>query len=317
MARYGSKALAQELRARLRVPVVVGPMFLVSGPELVIGCSRAGVIGSFPTLNARTTGILDTWLSEIRTALAQAPSAAPYAANLIVHSSNARLMDDVDLVVHHKVEIVIASVGNPASVIPAIKGYGGIVFSDVASIKHAQRAAEAGVDGLILLCAGSGGNTGWLNPFGFLAEVRAFFDGPVVLAGAISNGHLVNAAEKAGADFAYMGTSFIATHESMASAEYQQMLLESNADDVKLTTEVTGIPSNMLRKSLERVGFKPDKAHADAGFSIERELQAFKAWKDIWSAGHGVGGVQNIESTADLVERLRKEYLMGPPSEIR
>lgn len=285
--------------------MLVGPMFLVSGPDLVIACSQAGVAGSFPTLNARTTAILDQWFERITTELK--PGAAPYAANLIVHSTNLRLDEDVDLVVKHKVPLVIASVGNPGRVVAAVKSYGGMVFSDVASLKHARRAAETGVDGLILLCGGSGGNTGWLNPFAFVTAVRKFFAGPLVLAGAISNGRLIHVAEELGADFVYAGTPFIAATESMATDDYRQMLIESNADDIQLTAEVTGIPANMLRKSLERSGFKPGAAKQD-GFDLLKEIETLKAWKDIWSAGQGVGDVELIEPAADVVERMLLQY---------
>ena len=260
----GDPNLAVQLRTQLKLPVLVGPMFLVSGPDLVIACSQAGVAGSFPTLNARSTAILDQWLARITAELQ--PDAAPYAANLIVHPTNTRLAEDVDLVVKHKSPLVIASVGHPGRVVAAVKSYGGLVFSDVASLKHAQRAAETGVDGLILLCGGSGGNTGWLNPFAFVTAVRKFFAGPLVLAGAISNGRLIHVAEELGADFAYVGTPFIAATESMAADDYRQMLIDSNADDIQLTAEVTGLPANMLRKSLERSGFRPEPKHD--GFNL-------------------------------------------------
>lgn len=304
--RFGHAAYVGRLRERLSLPVIAGPMFLVSGPDLVTACSRAGVIGSFPTLNARTLDVLDEWLGRM-TAECGAPGCAPFAANLIVHPSNPRFAEDLDLVVKHRVQVVIASVGSPAPAIAKVKEYGGLVLADVASLKHARRAAEAGVDGLILLCAGAGGNTGWLSPFAFLTAVREFFDGPVVLAGAISRGQLIHVAEELGADLAYMGTSFIATRESMASDDYRDMLVQSGADDILLTAEVTGIPANMLRLSLERMGFKPGAKH-EGGFSLMKELETFKAWRDIWSAGHGVGDVRAVETVAELVARLRVEY---------
>lgn len=308
--RYGDPKLADALRQRVKLPVIAGPMFLVSGPDLVIACSQAGVVGSFPTLNARTLDILDEWLTRMTQASA-AQGCAPYAANLIVHPTNTRLMEDVALVAKHRSPLVIASVGNPAPVIAEVKRYGGLVFSDVASLKHAKRAAESGVDGLILLTGGAGGNTGWLNPFAFLTAVRGFFDGPIVLAGAISNGRLIHVAEELGADFAYIGTNFIATKESMASDRYRQMLIDSTADDILLTAEVTGIPANMLRKSLELTGFVPGKdthkPHA-GGFSLMKEMETLKAWRDVWSAGHGVGDIDKVDSVADLVARMSGEY---------
>ena len=301
--RLGNPELAGALRSQLQVPVIAGPMFLISGPELVIACSKAGVVGSFPTLNARTTEILDEWLTRMT---AETAGSAPFAANLIVHKTNTRIEEDLDLVAKHRVPIVISSVGNPSGVIAKVHAYGGRVFCDVASLKHARRAAEAGVDGLILLCAGSGGNTGWLNPFAFVGAVREFFDGPVVLAGAMTRGRYIHAAEQIGADMAYIGTSFIATRESMANERYREMLIASSADDVLLTDQVTGIPANMLRHSLEKAGFtagkKPD------GFNLLHEIETLKAWRDIWSAGHGVGDVSAVESVADLVGRLKSEY---------
>jgi nitronate monooxygenase len=300
----GDSGLAAKLRSSFRLPVLAGPMFLVSGPDLVIASCRAGVAGSFPTLNARTTEILDQWLERITAELAA--GAAPHTVNLIVHPTNTRLAEDVDLVVKHKPPLVIASVGNPQRIVAAVKGYGGVTFSDVASLKHARRAAESGVDGLILLCAGSGGNTGWLNPLAFVTEVRKFFAGPLVLAGAISNGRLIHVAEELGADFAYVGTPFIATTESMAADDYRQMLIDSDADDIQLTADVTGIPANMLRRSLERSGFKPAPKHE--GFNLLKEIETLKAWRDIWSAGQGVGDVERIEPVASLVDRMLQDY---------
>jgi len=300
----GDPNLAAKLRTQLKLPVLVGPMFLVSGPDLFIACSQAGLAGSFPTLNARSTALLDQWLARITAELQ--PDAAPYAANLIVHPTNATLAEDVDLVVKHKSPLMIASVGNPDRVVAAVKGYGGLVFSDVASLKHAQRAAETGVDGLILLCGGPGGNTGWLNPFAFVTAVRKFFLGPLVLAGAVSNGRLIHVAEELGADFAYVGTPFIAATESMAADDYRQMLIDSNADDIQLSDQVTGIPANMLRKSLERSGFRPEPKHD--GFNLLKEIETLKAWRDIWSAGQGVGDVERVEPAADVIDRMMYDY---------
>lgn len=301
----GDPAIASTLRAKLVLPVLVGPMFLVSGPELVIACCRAGVVGSFPTLNARTPDILDQWLGKLAADLT--PDAAPYAANLIVHPTNERLPDDLALVVGHKVPLVIASVGNPRPVVDQVHDYGGLVFSDVASVKHARRAAESGVDGLILLCAGSGGHTGWLNPFAFVTEVRKFFAGPLVLAGTISNGHTIHVAEELGADFAYIGTPFIAATESMAEDDYRQMLIDSCADDIELTTALTGMPANMLRESIARSGFKPEAKH-DGPFHAEKGTKALRAWRDVWSAGQGVGDIDRAEPAASIVDRMKRDY---------
>lgn len=302
--KFGDRYLAASLRAKLQVPIVAGPMFLVSGPDLVIACCKSGIIGSFPTLNARTPATLDEWLGRI--AEATSSGTAPFAANLIVHHTNPRVEDDLSLVAGHRVPVVIASVGSPARVVAKVHAYGGLVFSDVASLKHARRAAEAGVDGLILLCAGAGGHTGWLNPFAFVGAVREFFEGPIVLAGAISRGRFIHAAEQMGADFAYVGTSLIATRESLAAEEYRNMLVASTADDIVLTAEATGMPANMLRPSLERSGIKLGQKHE--GFSLAKELEVAKAWRDIWSAGHGVGDIAAIESVSDLVLRMKSDY---------
>lgn len=303
--KIGDGDLAARLRAKLQVPIVAGPMFLISGPDLVTACCKSGIIGSFPTLNARTPAILDEWLGRI-TEATSSDDAAPFAANLIVHHTNNRVEEDLSLVTDHRVPVVIASVGSPTRVVAKVHAYGGLVFSDVASLKHARRAAEADVDGLILLCAGAGGHTGWLNPFAFVGAVREFFDGPIVLAGAISRGRFIHAAEQMGADFAYVGTSLIATRESLAAEEYRNMLVASTADDIVLTAEATGMPANMLRPSLERSGVKPGQKHE--GFSLAKEAEVMKAWRDIWSAGHGVGDIAAIDSVADLVLRMKSDY---------
>tara|TARA_R110000782_G_scaffold117364_4_gene207787 strand:- start:107177 stop:108148 length:972 start_codon:yes stop_codon:yes gene_type:complete len=302
----GNSVTAQTLRDRLSVPIIVSPMFLVSGVDLVVASCKAGVIGSLPALNARTSAIFDEWLGQVEAGLHDTPHAAPYAVNLIVHSTNERLDADLDLCVAHQVPIIVASVGSPRNVIDKVHSYGGLVICDAGSIRHARRAAEMGVDGLILLCAGAGGNTGWLNPFAFVAEVRKFYDGPIIVAGAISDGRQLHALEIIGADMAIVGTSFIAARESLANDDYREMLIRSNADDILLTTEVTGIPCNMLRESLERSGFV---AHGEGkGFNSGKELETLRAWKDIWSAGHGTGAIEKVESVDDIVRRFVKEY---------
>lgn len=311
----GNRRLAADFAGRLQLPAIAGPLFLISGPDLVIGCCKAGVVGSFPSLNARTTDLLDQWLTRIA-AETRVSGAAPYAVNLIVHKSNVRLEQDLELVIEHKAPVVIASVGSPAGVLERVHGYGGLVFCDVASLKHARRAAEAGVDGLILLCAGAGGNTGWLNPFAFIGAVREFFAGPIVLAGAISRGRYIHVAQQLGADLAYIGTPFIAARESLANDRYRQMLIDANADDIVLTAEVTGIPANMLRQSLESAGLNSGGKH-EGGFNILREMETLKAWRDIWSAGHGVGDVRRVEGVVEIVRRFQDDYQaarMGRPA---
>jgi len=304
--RTGNRAVATTLRDRLRVPIIVSPMFLVSGVDLVVSSCQAGVVGSLPALNARTSALFDEWLSQVEAGLRDTPDAAPYAVNLIVHSTNERLEADLDLCVAHKVPIIVASVGSPRNVIEKVHSYGGLVVCDAGSIRHARRAAEMGVDGLILLCAGAGGNTGWLNPFAFVAEVRKFFDGPIIVAGAISDGKQLHALEIIGADMAIVGTSFIPARESLADDDYREMLIRSNADDILLTTEVTGIPCNMLRESLERSGFVASGPRK--GFDSGNELETLRAWRDIWSAGHGTGAIEKIENVADIVQRFSEEY---------
>jgi nitronate monooxygenase len=306
-SRLGDPALAATLTAGLALPLVVAPMFLVSGPDLVIASCRAGVIGALPSLNARTTAVFDEWLTRIRAELsdaAVAPPPAPYAVNLIVHPTNPRLEADLDVCVKHRAPLIVAAVGNPTGVIAKVRAYGGRVISDAASVKHARRAAEAGVDGLILLCAGAGGNTGWLNPFAFVAEVRRFFAGPIVLAGAISRGSYVHVAREMGADLALSGTSFIAARESLVVDAYRQMLIESNADDIVLSAEVTGIPANFLKKSLAGFTGRAEKG----GFDLDKELATLRAWRDIWAAGHGVGDVEEVLPAAALVARFRDDY---------
>ncbi len=301
--RFGDPTLASRIRANLALPVIAAPMFLVSGPDLVIAAAHAGIIGAIPALNQRTTEGFESWLEQIE----QATTGASYAVNLIVHDSNSRLEADLNVTVRHRTALIIASIGSPAPVVERVRAYGGLVFSDVASVRHARRAAEAGVDGLILLCAGAGGNTGWLNPFAFVAEVRRFWDGPIALAGAISRGSYVHLAEEMGADFAFVGTPFIAARESLAPDAYRSMLVESGADDVVLTAEVTGIPANMLRQSLQKSGFSGKKG-ASARFDLNAEMETLRAWRDIWSAGHGVGDVDAVENLADIVARFAADY---------
>ncbi len=293
-------------RESMRLPVIAAPMFLVSGPELVIACCKAGVIGSFPTVNARTPEDLEAWLTRIDAELAEAPGSAPPAANLVVHRTNPRRDDDLAIVVAHQVPLVIASVGSPAAVVEPIHDYGGLVLADVASLKHARQAIEVGVDGLILLCAGAGGNTGWLNPFAFVPEVREFYDGPLVVAGCIGDGRAIRAIETIGADFAYIGTRFIAASESQASDENRQMLIESGADDIELTDAVTGIDANFMRRSLELSGYS--KSHDGEGFDVVKETSAMKAWKDVWSAGQGVGRTKGVATAAEIVAELESGY---------
>ncbi len=303
--RFGDPTLARDLAAQLRVPVLAGPMFLVSSVDLVVAASSAGAIGSFPTLNARTPTLLDEWLQEISSRLTATRDAAPFAANLIVHASNARLAEDLEIVCSHRVPLVISSVGNPSPVVSAVHASGGHVFADAASIKHARRSAEAGADGLVLLCAGAGGHTGWLSPFAFVEEVRTFFDGPIALAGGMSKGHHILAAQTAGADFVLMGTRFLASPENAADAAYHQMVVDAGADDIVLTSEVTGLPANMLRASLEKAGFSRRDIPK---FGVAQEEETLRAWRDVWGAGHGVAGVESVSKAGEVIDNLDREY---------
>jgi nitronate monooxygenase len=306
-------------RDRLSLPLIAAPMFLVSGVELVVAACRNGVIGSFPTVNCRTPEQLDEWLNEIESRLREHSGesdtpAAPICANLIVHRSNARLEQDLAVLLRHKPEMVITSVGSPAPVLKPLHDAGAIVFADVASIRHAERAVAAGADGLVLLTAGAGGQTGWLNPFVFVRAVRAFFEGPLVLAGGISDGHALRAAQALGCDLAYMGTKFIATSESMADARYKEMLVASSADDILLTTAFTGLQTNMLRPSIEAAGLDPDNLPARGAIDIGKDIDIGarenrpKRWKDIWSGGHSTSGVTEVLSVDEMVARTLAEY---------
>ncbi len=306
-------------RDRLRLPLIAAPMFLVSGIDLVVAACRSGVIGAFPTVNCRNPQELDHWLTEIEDRLhrhreegGRAP--APVCPNLIVHRSNARLEQDLAVLLEHRPEIVITSVGSPAPVARPLHDAGALVLADVASIRHAERAVDAGADGLVLLTAGAGGQTGWLNPFAFVRAVRAFFDGPIVLAGGISDGHALRAAEVLGCDLAYMGTKFIATRESMADARYKAMLVGASADDILLTTAFTGLETSMLRPSIVAAGLDPDDLPQRGAIDIGKDIDigarenSPKRWRDIWSAGHSTSGVTDIPAVEDLVARTVDEY---------
>jgi nitronate monooxygenase len=315
-------SLPRALKDRLRLPLIAAPMFLVSGPALVIAACRAGVIGSFPTANCRTIAELDAWLAEIK---AETAGAAPFCPNLIVHRSNPRLPDDLAAVLRARPEMVITSVGSPEGVMKPLRDAGCRVLADVASVRHAEKAVAAGVDGLVLLTAGAGGQTGWVNPFAFVRAVRQFWDGMVVMAGGMADGHAVAAAELLGCDLAYMGTKFIATRESLAKPEYKAMLVRSRLDDVLLTRAFTGLETNMLRPSIAAAGLDPDDLPQRGAIDIAKDINAAareqraegpdaKRWKDIWSAGHSVSGVADVPSVAELVERTAAEYRLARSS---
>src|SRR3954465_11778307 len=294
-------------------------MFLVSGVDLVTAACRNGVIGAFPTVNCRNADELDRWLSDIEDRLnrhrdAGGSAPAPLCPNLIVHRSNARLAQDLAMLLRHRPEIVITSVGSPAPVIEPLHDAGPLVLADVASIRHAERAVAAGADGLVLLTAGAGGQTGWLNPFAFVRAVRAFYDGIIVLAGGISDGHALRAAEVLGCDLGYMGTKFIATHESMADDRYKRLLVDGSADDILLTTAFTGLQTSMLKPSIVAAGLDPDDLPARGAIDIGKDIDVDarenrpKRWRDIWSGGHATSGVTDVMAVDDLVARTLAEY---------
>jgi nitronate monooxygenase len=295
----------------LRLPVIAAPLFIVSGNDLVIAACRAGIVGTFPTLNARTTDELRSRLETIRAALAQPaqPAAAPFGVNLICHRTNRRLASDLDIVVEYEVPVVITSGGDPRPIVERVHAYGGVVLSDVTDLKWARKAAATGIDGLILVCGGAGGHAGLMNPFAFLPQVREFYDGTLILAGAISDGRAIRAAELLGADLVYMGTRFVATAEANASERYKAMLIESEAADLIYTDVFSGIPANMLRPSIRQHGLDPDNLPPKNALDISKELNPdLKAWRDIWSAGQGIGSIHDAPPVADLVASLEADY---------
>ncbi len=305
------------LKNNLRLPLIAAPMFLVSGPELVIETCRRGVIGTFPALNQRTSDGFVHWLEQIKTALREysesGEAPAQYGVNLIVHDSNPRLETDLQLCVEHKVPLVITSLGAVPDVVEAVHSYGGKVFHDIINLRHAQKAAGAGVDGLIAVCAGAGGHAGLLSPVALVSEIKKFFDGDIILSGCLSSGGDLAAATVLGADYGYMGTRFINTKESMAASEYKSMIAESAAADIVYTDKVSGVYANFLGKSLQQAGLAdmPDKSQEKIDFGKELMLDEdneSKAWKDIWSAGQGVGSIHETLSVEDLIERLVEEY---------
>ena len=305
------------LRGRLSLPVIASPMFIVSNPRLVAAECKAGIIGSFPALNARPAELLDEWLTQLKAELATHDAAhperpaAPFAVNQICHRSNDRLMRDMETCVKHQVPIIITSLQVSAELVAAAHSYGGKVFHDVISIRHAEKAIEAGVDGLILVCAGAGGHAGTLSPFALLPEIRRIFQGPIALAGAIANGRAILAAQAMGADFAYMGTRFIATQEANAVDAYKQMLVDTRAEDIVYSSLFTGVAGNYLKPSIAAAGMDPDnlpsadKSKMDFGSGGN---SAAKAWRDIWGAGQGVGSIDSVPTVAELVDQLKAEY---------
>ena len=305
------------LTASLTLPVIGSPMFIISGPELVIAQCQAGIIGAFPALNARPAEVLREWLQQITQTLAdydqrhpEQPS-APFAVNQIVHPTNDRLEHDVALCAEFKVPLVITSLHAPNQVVEQVHAYGGLVFHDVTTLRHAKKAIDAGVDGLILVCHGAGGHAGRLNPFAFVAEVRRFYDGPLVLAGAISKGEQIVAAQALGVDLVYMGTRFIATQEANAQPAYKQMVLDAAAGDIVYTNLFTGVHGNYLRQSIEQAGLDPDALPESDKTAMRYGSggsSKAKAWRDIWGAGQGVAGIASMHSVAEEVATLCQDY---------
>ncbi|SFU43392.1 nitronate monooxygenase [Methylobacterium sp. 174MFSha1.1] len=307
-------SLPDSLRHALALPVIASPMFIVSGPELVIAQCVNGIVGSFPALNARPKEALDEWLTRIDAALDEARAAdpdrivAPYAVNQIVHASNDRLEHDLTVCGQHKVPIIITSLRAPDAVVSAVHGWGGLVFHDVTTVRHAEKALEAGVDGLILVCAGAGGHAGTLSPFALVGEVRRFYDGPLILSGAITTGDAILAAQAMGADLAYMGTRFIATQEANAAPAYKEMIVGTSAADVLYTPYFTGVPGNYLKPSVTAAGLDPNALPEVDKTKMNFGSGTTKAWRDIWGAGQGVGTIDDAPATALVIDRLKAEY---------
>ncbi|MDF2862868.1 MAG: 2-nitropropane dioxygenase family protein 3 [Achromobacter mucicolens] len=305
------------LRDQIRLPVIGAPMFLVSGPQLVVAQCAAGIIGTFPSLNARPQEQLHAWITRIEDGLAArrraAPSekVAPYGVNLIVHPSNPRWQGDLAICAERRVPLLITSLHAPEAVVKVAHAYGGIVFHDVTNVRHAKRALDAGADGLILVAAGAGGHAGQINPIALVNEIRAFYDGPLALSGCISHGKDILAAQVLGCDFAYMGTRFIATQESLAGDAYREMVMAAQAADVTYTPYFSGVPANYLSESILAAGLDP-VVLASNGVAPPANMDKSsrpKAWKDVWSAGQGVGAVQEVLAVAELVAQLEGEYL--------
>ena len=309
--------IPDSIKDNISIPVIGAPLFLISVPDLVIAQCKAGIIGSFPALNARPQHVLEEWIVRIKAELKeyqeQNPDkkVAPFAVNQICHGSNDRLQGDMEICVKHKVPIIITSLRPPAEVVEAAHSYGGLVFHDVINVRHAKKAADMGVDGLILVCAGAGGHAGALSPFALLREVKSWFNGTIILSGSIGDGYSVASALALGADFAYLGTRFIATHEANAEPEYKQMLIESSANDIVYSNLFTGVLGNYLKPSIQNAGLDPDnlptadKSAMNFGSGGNTDS---KAWKDIWGSGQGIGLIEDAPTVESLVERIRAEF---------
>lgn len=307
-------SLVTDLYGQMSLPVISAPMFIVSNPKLVVAQCTSGIVGSFPALNARPQSLLTDWLDEIQAGLASYREAnpgatvAPYAVNQIIHQSNDRLEQDLTVCASHRVPLIITSLRAPGDLVKGIHDWGGKVFHDVTTIRHAEKALEAGVDGLILVCAGAGGHAGTLSPFALVSEVRRFYDGPLILSGAITSGAQVLAALAMGVDFAYMGTRFIATAESRAVPSYKEMIADASAADILYSPFFTGVPGNYLKPSVVASGLDPDNLPNADKTAMSFSSGKVKAWRDVWGAGQGVGTIADAPPVAEVVARLAREY---------
>ena len=310
-----------EFIKNLSLPVIAAPMFLISGPKLVVECCKNGIVGTFPALNQRTSDGFEEWLIQIKSELKAfeeetGKKAAPFGVNLVVHPTNPRLEADVKLCIKHQVPLVITSLGAVSQVVDAIHSYGGLVFHDIIKKRHAEKAAEAGVDGLILVSAGAGGHGGTINPMSLIAEVKKFFDKTIILSGCISTGRDVASALQMGADLAYMGTRFINTEESKATEEYRKMIIDAGASDVVYTAAISGVHANFLAASLQAAGITEEDLKKDTKIDFGKELDTeAKAWKTIWSAGQGVTTIDNVLQVSELVGNLKKDFKMAIESQ--
>lgn len=292
---------------RLKLPVIAAPMFLASSPKLVLAASRAGVVGAFPAANARSPQELEAWFDEIEDGLAGDPTAAPFGVNVVL-ARPARPDPLLDVVVRRRPPLVITSIGDPTELTQQVHGWGGSILHDVTTVRHAEKAAEAGVDGLVLVCAGAGGHSGAVNPFALTPQVRARFDGLIVLAGSIGDGQSILAAQALGADLVYMGTRFLATDESLASDAYKAMMIAAETKDVLYTPAISGIPASFLRQSIRNAGLDPDNLPVPKGLHAPDLPDGAQPWRDVWSAGQGVGLIDDTPSVAELVVRLARQY---------
>jgi nitronate monooxygenase len=302
------RSLVDDLYARMRLPVFVAPMFLISGPDLVIAAGKAGIIGAFPAPNARTIDYLAAWLPRIANELDQAGKPGMWAINMIVHSTYERFEAELDLVCEYRPSIVITALGSPRRVLERVHAYGGAVFSDVITPEQARKAADAGADGIILVASGAGGHTGQYSPFALVEEVRGFWQGPLILGGAIGSARAIGAALDLGADFAYMGTHFISAPESLIVDENREMLVRAGMSDIVTTTAVTGVASNWMRESLDRAGFSAEMLEVKKKIDFSNLHGDTKAWKNIWGAGHSVGTTRSIRPVADIVDALVNDF---------